>query len=95
MHATVYKCFDIETNKAYAAKVVRENDEEKIEAHRQEFKIVNRLNHKNIVRSEHLFVEDIKGQIIQVMQLVEGREICEQMAEIESYSEKEAMYIFK
>lgn len=43
MHATVYKCFlidDVLREKPYAVKLVREDDEEKIIAHMDEFKII-------------------------------------------------------
>lgn len=42
MHATVYKCFkkdDINKEHPYAVKVVREQDEEKILAHKKEYEI--------------------------------------------------------
>jgi hypothetical protein len=48
MHAIVYKCYRIEdTNKEnpFAVKMVREEDEEKIQAHKNEFEITKSLNH--------------------------------------------------
>ena len=42
MHATVYKCFklsDGNKEEPFAVKMVREEDEEKIEAHKKEFGI--------------------------------------------------------
>lgn len=61
MHATVYKCFkieDIEKARPYAVKLVREEDEEKIIAHKNEFQITRMLNHNNIVKSIEIFIND-------------------------------------
>ena len=61
MHATVYKCFKLEDKEKvipFAVKLVREEDEEKIMAHKNEFEITKRLNHKNIVKSYELFIND-------------------------------------
>ena len=63
MHATVYKCFkkeDINKQHPLAVKVVREEDEEKILAHKKEFEITQRLNHKNIVKSTEININSVK-----------------------------------
>lgn len=47
MHATVYKCFkkdDKERLNPFAVKVIREDDEEKVNAHKNEFKIMERID---------------------------------------------------
>lgn len=61
MHATVYKCYkieDINKENPYAVKVVREEDEEKLNAHKNEFQIMKSLNHENIVKSFEIFVHE-------------------------------------
>eukprot|EP00351_Strombidinopsis_sp_SopsisLIS2011_P003373 CAMPEP_0116873882 /NCGR_PEP_ID=MMETSP0463-20121206/5213_1 /TAXON_ID=181622 /ORGANISM="Strombidinopsis sp, Strain SopsisLIS2011" /LENGTH=63 /DNA_ID=CAMNT_0004516709 /DNA_START=591 /DNA_END=782 /DNA_ORIENTATION=+ len=44
-HAVVYKCTHKETGQIYAVKKVRDNDQEKIDAHKEEFKILQGINH--------------------------------------------------
>ena len=66
MHAAVYKCFlksDEFREKTFAVKISREDDEEKKVAHKKEFEITSKLNHKNIVRSIELFDNELKGEI--------------------------------
>ena len=61
-------------------KVTRDDDQEKLRAHELEFKILERLNHPNIVRGIELFRDDFKNEIYQVMQFVPGSEILDQIA---------------
>jgi len=78
MHATVYRCFkheDEDRSTPYAVKVAREDDEEKILAHKNEFKMTKNLNHRNIVKSIEMFVNDQKKLVYQVMEYVKGKEI--------------------
>lgn len=66
MHASVFKCFKIEDElktEPFAVKIVRENDEEKIIAHKNEFSIMERLNHQSIVKSYEIFVNDQRKEI--------------------------------
>lgn len=61
MHASVFKCYHItdeNKKKPLAVKVMREDDEEKLQAAKKEFEITKRLNHKNIVKSIELFIND-------------------------------------
>lgn len=61
MHASVYKCFLLTDEKKlqpFAVKIMREDDEEKLLAAKKEFEITKKLNHKNIVKSIELFVND-------------------------------------
>ena len=39
----------------YAVKLVRDNDQEKLRAHENEFYILSKLNHKNIVGAVEMF----------------------------------------
>lgn len=53
-HAQVYKCYKISDSlqeTPYAVKLTREDDEEKRQAHKNEYAITSSLNHKNIVKS--------------------------------------------
>ena len=61
-HAIVYKCFLKEDpNEVYAVKVVSDDDQEKLQAHEQEFTILSSLKHKNIVSSREMFRDDCKN----------------------------------
>lgn len=98
MHATVYKCFkkdDINRENPFAVKVVREEDEEKMLANQKEFSITQRLNNKHIVKSYEIFTNNVKQEVHQVMQFIDGQEVFDQIANIGAYCEKEAQYIFR
>lgn len=98
MHAIVYKCFRIEDTKQekpYAVKVVREEDEEKIQAHKNEFEITKSLSHKNIVTALEIYVNDQRKEIHQVMEMVDGQEIFDQIIELGAYGEMQAQHIFR
>jgi serine/threonine protein kinase len=79
MHATVYKCYlkeDLNKINPLAVKIVREEDEEKIMAHQNEFKIMSEdLNHKNIVKSKEIYINHIRKEVHQVMDFVDGMEV--------------------
>lgn len=66
MHASVYKCFkkqDIAKKNPFAVKIVREDDDEKIEAHKKEYEITHTIKHPNIVYSIEIFVNNAKKEI--------------------------------
>ena len=65
----------------YAVKVTREDDEEKKMAHVNEFNITKDFNHKNVVRSIEMFNNEIKGEIHQIMDYIEGKEVLDHIAE--------------
>ncbi|CDW90758.1 protein kinase domain containing protein [Stylonychia lemnae] len=98
MHATVFKCFkldDIHKKEPFAVKIVRDDDDEKRQAHQNEFEIMHRLEHPNIVKGLEIFINNQKKEIHQVMKYIDGKEILDQITEIGAYSEKEALTIFK
>ena len=53
----------------------REDDEEKTNASKKEFFIMQKLSHENIVKSIEIFVNDQKKEVHQVLQLIDGKEI--------------------
>jgi serine/threonine protein kinase len=84
MHATVNMCFkkeDALNQHPFAVKISRESDEEKKMAHIKEYEITSNLNHKNIVRSIDFFDDEIKGEIYQVMELIDGKEVLDSIAD--------------
>ena len=83
MHAQVYKCFKIDDTQKrvpYAVKFSRESDEEKKMAHIKEYDITKNLNHNNIVKSYEFFDNEIKGEIHQVLEYIEGIEVLDSIA---------------
>ena len=66
MHASVYKCFkieDVDKSTPYAVKISKEDDEEKKQASINEFKMTNKLDHSNVVKSIELFENNFTGEI--------------------------------
>jgi len=53
------------------------NDEDCIERHETEFKIIEKLKHPNVVKGMAIFKNDMKEEVYQVMSLAEGVELFE------------------
>lgn len=47
----------------YAVKIVKDDDNEKLLAHKAEFEILNKLSHNNVVRSIEIFNNELKSEI--------------------------------
>lgn len=100
MHASVYKCFKIEDeekNSPYAVKISKEDDEEKKQASINEFNMTNKLDHSNVIKSIEMFQNDFTGEIHQVMEYIEGKEVLDSIAEQPdgAYTEDKAKMLFK
>lgn len=100
MHAQVYKCFKIEdTDKkdTFAVKYSRESDEEKKQAHVKEYDITKSLKHVNVVSSIDFFDNEIKGEIHQILEYIEGMEVLDSIAQQPEgkYTEEDAKLLFK
>ena len=100
MHAQVFKCYkidDIKKENPFAVKVSRESDEEKKMAHTKEFNITQHLDHPNVVRSIEFFDNEIKGEIHQVLEYVQGVEVLDNIAEQPDgyYTEEHAKHLFR
>ena len=63
-------------------------------AHEKEYEIVSCLDHPNVVKGVEMFRDDLQGEIYQVMELVEGLELLEQLTKCHHYTEKDAQTIF-
>ena len=84
MHSSVHKCFavdDPDKLHPYAVKITRDDDEEKKVANRNEYDILQHLNHRNIVKCIQLYENELKGEMHIVMQYFEGIEILDQIAQ--------------
>lgn len=71
----------------YAVKVVRSDDEEKIQAHKKEFEILEYLNHPNVVKGIEMFTDNLKHEVYQVIEYVDGQEILDELAECQALTE--------
>lgn len=78
-----------------AVKIVRDNDPEKLRAHENEFIILSKLVHKNIVRAVEIFKDQFKNEVYEVMQFIEGKEILDTIASLGKYDEADAQHIYK
>ena len=72
---------------------MRNLDEERVLAAENEYNILKRLQHKNIVQTIDFFITDM--EIYNVMELVKGQELLDAIAEIEKYDESIARKLFK
>lgn len=79
----------------FAVKIVRADDQEKIEAHIREFDILKSLDHKNLVRGIQVFRNDFKNEVFQVMEYIEGEDILEDVACAQHFDEEMAKGLFK
>jgi serine/threonine protein kinase len=68
-------------------------DEERVAAAKNEFDLLKSFKHPNIVRVKEIFVT-VKD-IYMVMELVKGVELFDKIAEIEKYDENIAKRLFK
>ena len=90
MHASVHKCYlieETERSRPFAVKVVREDDDEKIEIHKAEFYMMKRLDYPTITKVHELFVNEFKREVHIVMEFVDGTEIFDSISELGVYSE--------
>ena len=97
MHCSVFKCLNRLDDKTYAVKIMRDDDEEKIMACRNEFSITKQLNHPNLIRSHSFFENEVTGEVHQVMDYVEGTDILEHIASKPKscFTEEHAKSIFR
>lgn len=71
---------DYHAEKRYAVKIVRDDDKEKIIAHKTEFGILKGLDHPNVVKMLEIFDDTFKNNIYLVMEYIEGCEILDEIA---------------
>ncbi len=76
-------------------KIVRDDDLEKIIAHKKEFDILLKLNHNNVVKAKEIFSNEFKNEVYQVMEYIEGQEILDEIAVSGAYSEQDAQMLYK
>lgn len=72
MSATVSKCTEKKSGEVRAVKIMRTDDEEKLMAAQNEYKIQKELKHPNIIEVKEMFFENVRNTIYTVMEYVEG-----------------------
>lgn len=70
--AEVVKCEHKKLNQLMAAKIIRSKDEEYVEIQKKEYHLLRPLNHPNVVRVSNLIHDEFKGQLIMIMEYVQG-----------------------
>lgn len=73
---------------------MREDDEEKLLAAQKEYDITKKLNHPNIVKSHEIFINQQRKEVHLIMEMIDGKEVLDQIAEFGAYKEIDARHIF-
>jgi calcium-dependent protein kinase len=79
----------------FAVKLVRDDDIEKMIAHKKEFEILQTLDHPNVVKAVEIFEDDFKHTVFQVMEYIEGQEIMDEIAESSGFTEEVVQSLYK
>ncbi|GAA6100017.1 calcium/calmodulin-dependent protein kinase type IV isoform X1 [Tachysurus ichikawai] len=89
--SVVYRCEEKQTEKPYAAKVLKKTIDKKIV--RTEIGVLLRLSHPNIIRLKEIF--ETKTEISLILELVTGGELFDRIVERGYYSERDAAHVIK
>ncbi|KAM4628703.1 calcium/calmodulin-dependent protein kinase type IV isoform 1-T1 [Polymixia lowei] len=87
----VFRCEEKQTQKPYAAKVLKKTIDKKIV--RTEIGVLLRLSHPNIIRLKEIF--ETEADIALVLELVTGGELFDRIVERGYYSERDAAHVIK
>lgn len=92
----VKKVERVSDGKVFASKMVKTKDEEEVVLNViREFKNQRELHHPNIVEVYELYVDETKGRIYSIMELVEAKEMFDVISKLGQYSESVAINIFR
>ncbi|KAK3561671.1 hypothetical protein QTP86_012487 [Hemibagrus guttatus] len=89
--SVVYRCEEKQTEKPYAAKVLKKTIDKKIV--RTEIGVLLRISHPNIIRLKEIF--ETKTEISLILELVTGGELFDRIVESGYYSERDAAHVIK
>ncbi|KAI5101882.1 calcium/calmodulin-dependent protein kinase type IV-like, partial [Silurus meridionalis] len=89
--SVVYRCEEKQTEKLYAAKVLKKTIDKKIV--RTEIGVLLRLSHPNIIRLKEIF--ETETEISLILELVTGGELFDRIVERGYYSERDAAHVIK
>lgn len=71
-----------------AVKIMRTDDEEKMNSAKNEFNIMKKLKHQNIVEVKEIFVDLFKHQIYTLMEFIDGKELFDTIVESGAFTGK-------
>ncbi|XP_036378703.1 calcium/calmodulin-dependent protein kinase type IV [Megalops cyprinoides] len=89
--SVVCRCEEKQTQKPYAAKVLKKTIDKKIV--RTEIGVLLRLSHPNIIRLKEIF--ETETDIALILELVTGGELFDRIVERGYYSERDAAHVIK
>jgi len=89
----VKKCKHRLSGKTYAVKIMRKFDEERLLAAQNEYDLLKKVKHKNIVKVKEFFPTD--RELYTVMEYIDGQELFDRISENEKYDENIARKLFK
>ncbi|XP_030640876.1 calcium/calmodulin-dependent protein kinase type IV [Chanos chanos] len=89
--SVVFRCEEKQTEKPYAAKVLKKTIDKKIV--RTEIGVLLRLSHPNIIRLKEIF--ETETDISLILELVTGGELFDRIVERGYYSERDAAHVIK
>ncbi|KAK1805807.1 hypothetical protein P4O66_012856 [Electrophorus voltai] len=89
--SVVFRCEEKQTEKPYAAKVLKKTIDKKIV--RTEIGVLLRLSHPNIIRLKEIF--ETETEISLILELVTGGELFDRIVERGYYSERDAAHVIK
>lgn len=89
--SVVFRCEEKQTQKPYAAKVLKKTIDKKIV--RTEIGVLLRLSHPNIIRLKEIFEKE--ADIALILELVTGGELFDRIVERGYYSERDAAHVIK
>lgn len=70
--AIVRKCIEKKTGELMAVKIFRTDDEEKMNAAKEEYSLQKVLMHPNILEVKELFIDDMRNTLYTVMECLNG-----------------------
>ncbi len=71
------KCTEKKTGEVRAVKIMRADDEEKLQAAKNEFEIQKDLKHPALIEVKEIFLDHLRNTSYTVMELIEGRQLEE------------------
>ena len=89
----VYETTHRASQRKFAVKQMRSDNDEKIKSSIKEFQLMKKLNHRNIVKVFEMFQSP--GNVNIIMELVEGKELFDAIAQKNKYDEGDAQDLFK
>ena len=88
----VKKCKHRFKEKVYAVKIMRNHDEERLLAAKNEYDLLKKIKHEHVVKVKSFYPTE--REIYTVMEYIEGQELFDRISEIDKYDENVARNLF-